>query len=169
MGKSYSSVTAIAGDQFVARMQQAKVLQLPGICLCGSWRNRRFEVAEFKPANTIITSPVFDVQGLHLLVPVEISSTQFVSACRSFGAKVERAYRDSHDYFERASDLSARIHVVHAYHHVALCQFKGPWPNTPDTAEVRSCTRCSDRAKLTPAHRVRYHPCDEVAPQTTAT
>jgi hypothetical protein len=166
MGKCFSAVTAAIGDQFSIRMEKARDLQLKGICIQGGWRNRRFQILEFKPCSGLITEPTLDIEGLQLLIPLDITSKCFVSACRSFGAKAERAFRDKHDHFERVADSMARVHTIHAYHHVALCQHKGPWPNTTDSAGGYPCVRCSEHEKLVPAHRARYKIRDEIASQS---
>jgi hypothetical protein len=137
-------------------MAKLRTTEIPGLVAVGEWQSRRFVVAAFRPADTQIASPRPNVDDATLGFQLSISAAAFVQACRSFGARVERRQRDAHDRFEVVGDFDGVAHTVHAFHHVALCGAKGPWP--ADGLMRTGCAACRALAFKVPNHRARYHP-----------
>ena len=157
MARSFTGMSKAAARRFVARMPQANELGVLAICLHGAWRNRRFVINAVTASDRIVDEAIFDLDGLTLTVPLSVNEADFSSATRSFGAKIERIFRDRHDEFERVTGGDGEIHIVHAYHHVALCGYSGSFPDLPITMPD-DCVGCGDVGASRPAHRVRYHP-----------
>ena len=157
MPRQFTSMSKAAAKRFVARMPQADLLGVLAICLHGDWQNRRFVINSVTASDRTVNEATFDIDGLTLTVPLSVNEAEFSSASRSFGAKIERIFRDRHDQFEHVTGGDGEVHIVHAYHHVALCGYSGPFPDPP-AAMPTDCSGCADVGASRPAHRVRYHP-----------
>ena len=157
MPRPFTSMSKAAAKRFVARMPQADHLGVLAICLHGDWRNRRFVINRVTASDRTVDEAIFDIDGLTLTVPLIVNETDFSSATRSFGAKIERIFRDRHDEFEHVTGGDGEMHIVHAFHHVALCGYNGPFPDLPVESPT-DCVGCVDVGASRPAHRVRYHP-----------
>jgi hypothetical protein len=159
-GTQFAGVTAKSAGCWAALAASSRV----GIVLVGAWHRRRFVVGHVRRADGIVRSVSQDVHGLKLAIPASTPAAKIASACRSFGARVERAAHAEDVWaFELVCcDYGGPRHIVHRYHHVALCGETGPWPEVPlepeIACEIEVCGLCDAVSKEKPPYRARYHP-----------
>jgi hypothetical protein len=139
-----------------------------GLVIDGAWYRRRFVICAVRESSSCVSGVTHDIKGLALAVPVSASLDSIARECQRFGARVERILREQHRFefdLEPGADErgpGALRHIVHRYHHIALCQYRGPWPERllePEFAsELETCPDCSWISREQPTYRARYHP-----------
>lgn len=159
MSIAFSSMTpkraaAWLGGETMAQLRATGAV--PGLHIIGDWHQRRFVIAALTRAKSSIPEPRPDIEAETLTIPLGIGPEALATACRSFGARVERRQRDLANIFENVGDFAGMTHTVHAYHHISLCGSKGPW--TTGLVSSSSCSACARAAATKPKHRARYAP-----------
>lgn len=162
-GRAFSAMSVPAATRLAAGLVRASELGVTGgLQLIGSWRNRRFVVSAMQPVYGHLTAaPLEDLESLSLTLPLGADASTIARETRRFGARVERLVRDQCNHFEVVPSLGdTESHVVHAYHHVALCGHRGPWPEASEAGgtDRERCQLCHDISATAPNHRARYHP-----------
>lgn len=159
MSRPFSAWTKAAATRFSATLIRNRHL-FYSIRLIGEWRDRRFVVVNLEPAPQV-TEPVHDLDELTLTLPIVDDPGFYVRECARFGAVVASAFRKRKN-FDRVVGSDSKIHLVHTFHHVALCQYKGPWPQfkSPSEGECGDCIRV---ASTPPTHRAPMHPLPKTA------
>lgn len=126
-----------------------------GYRMQGDWQHRRFVIDGLTLAPDVVLRPVANMDSLTLDLPLNLRAAEYINECRRFGMSVESAFRRNR-YFETAGDIDGVMHIVHSFHHVAVCGFKGPWSDcshyTPPT-----CQTCLLESEILPQYRARYH------------
>ena len=94
-----------------------------------------------------------------LTLPIGAEKETIVRESRRFGGRVERQQGDRNKHFDFVNGENETVHMVHAFHHVALCGFKGPWGSSfTNPSGGEGCLRCLDVASTKPAYRARWPP-----------
>lgn len=130
----------------------------------GGWVNRRFVLLGGCARRELPPHPRNPL-ALTLTVPVTLDPTALMNALRSFGASVERLWRDNEQgRFDLVdSEDDGHRHMVHRYHHIALCGHKPDrWLSDDEVesfaSEIQACPACATAAAEQPVHRARWHP-----------
>lgn len=161
--RTFSAVTIVVVTRVLGIMSKLAELDVPGIVLVGAWRSRQFVIKRGQAAQAPVSGAIADMKALTITLPIDISAEAFARACRSFGGKVEREFRERNlgqFDFVRSRD-GGPPHLVHRFHHVALCGCSGPWPDgsmSLDDFEGDVCSRCQHMSTTKPLHKARYHP-----------
>lgn len=164
MKTAFSALTLASAQHLHRGFVAAAATNLWAIRFEGAWSNRRLVIAGMTAVVEMPSNP-HDPLALVLYVPSSASPEDVVKACRSFGASVERLWRDKNrGKFDRVvSAKDGYRHYVHAFHHVALCGHKSArWPSDaevdPLAVESHSCAKCVSASTAMPGHRARWHP-----------
>jgi hypothetical protein len=131
-----------------------------GFRLHGAWERRRFVIARLSRSPVRISLPRAYLEHLALDLPTRMESQRIIAECRSFGMRVELRCRQI-KLFEVQMGDDGQSHIVHAYHHVAACGFRGPWMHEPASAGAPTCQYCLIASAIRPLFRARYHPAVE--------
>jgi hypothetical protein len=161
---AFSSMSKRKASALASRLRQLADMDACGLVLLGGWRNRRFVIVAGRAAGEHVGILSCDVVALTLTLPTEADADAIVRQFRQFGGQVERAFRERcRGEFETvpASEGGPR-HIVHRYHHVALCGCRGPWPDHSSPALFESdgdeCAECRAISRTKPSHATRFHP-----------
>ena len=161
---AFSSMSKRKASALAVRLGQLADEGVCGLVLLGAWRNRRFVIDGGRAAGERVRTLSFDAVALTLTLPTDADADAIVCECRRFGGQVERAFRERHrGEFEMvcASEGGPR-HIVHRYHHVALCGCRGPWPDHSSPAPFENdgdeCAECRTISRTKPSHATRFHP-----------
>lgn len=160
--RPFSSMTNLAASRLAVGLAKLASMGCRGLVLQGAWLRRRFVIESGHEPDKLVSEVDFDVENLSMSLPLGCDAETIVRECRRFGGHVERSFRDKFaGQFDHAVAVGGgEFHLVHRFHHVALCGFSGPWatqgPGSIDDTEV--CDRCQSVAVTKPVHRARYHP-----------
>lgn len=162
--RSFSGMTHVAAARLAVGLSELEVMGCRGLVLEGAWRGRRFVIESARKPIEKLAEFSFDDDALTMTLPSDAEPASIVRECRRFGGRVERTFRDhvlgSFDFVIREGERA--VHLVHQYHHIALCGCDGPWPNDPsdpmDVIAGAPCERCRNVSLTKPVHRARYHP-----------
>ena len=154
MRRAFAAMTKAGSARFTNTLFTNRAL-VQSIRFVGAWHQRRFVVDSIEPAD-LVCEAVHDLEGLTLTLPVVADPDFYVRACARFGAVVAAAFR-KRGGFENVVGSDAKGHVVHAFHHVALCGFKGPW-SFSKSPFAGACVDCQRVASTPPKHRASMHP-----------
>jgi hypothetical protein len=162
--RPFTGITSASAISLAARAASHQF----GLILEGVWDRRRFVVDRVCDGSSLVSYPACDIARRTLALPMKATEHTIARECQSFGARVERWFRDHHrGQFDLECGADWRgpgglRHLVHRYHHVALCQYRGPWAERPLEPEISSelqmCPVCCHVAREPPAYRARYHP-----------
>jgi len=172
---TFSGLTEKGARSLYRGLRAADKAGFPGVRFTGAWIGRRLVIDGGAPVREMPAHPA-NPMALTLAVSSTLEPGGLLKAFRSFGATVERIWRDSEKgAFDSvvSADDGAR-HQVHRYHHVALCGHKPRrWVGDDEVAgfadEVFMCSKCISAAATKPAHRARWHPSAAGAPSTGMT
>jgi hypothetical protein len=154
--KAFAALDSAAAARAAALLNRMRIQGVRHVLVQGIWKRRRFVFESVRVDYGAPRIPGQDLVDLALSVSTDIDGIGFATACRKLGGKVERLYRDDHDVFDHAIDAAQRIHIVHAYHHVAACGSKGPWQEDPVDSSV-TCPMCiAALANPMKSYRARY-------------
>lgn len=154
MARPFSALTKAGSTRFTGTLFTNRALT-PSIRFVGAWRDRRFVIVNLEPADPVVAAH-HDLEGLTLTLPVVADADYYVRECARFGAVVAAAFRKRGE-FENIVGSDSKGHIVHAFHHVALCGFKGPW-SISKSSFAGACADCQRVASTPPAHRALMHP-----------
>ena len=154
MRRAFVAMTKAGSARFTNTLFANRAL-VQSIRFVGAWHQRRFVVDSIEPAD-LVCEAVHDVEGLTLTLPVVADPDFYVRACARFGAVVAAAFR-KRGGFENVVGPDSKGHVVHVFHHVALCGFKGPW-SVSKSPFAGACVDCQRVASTRPKHRAPMHP-----------
>ena len=154
MARPFSALTKVGAAAFT-RTLSSNTAGVKSLRFRGEWQDRRFVIAGLEPA-AIVTAPLHDIENMTLTLPVVTDPTYYVRECARFGAIVASIFR-KRKVFENAVGADGYGHVVHAFHHVALCQYRGPW-NESKAPFAGACVACQQVAATPPNYRARMHP-----------
>lgn len=158
MAIPFSAVKKVGAERFT-RALCSNTAGVTSLCFRGQWQDRRFVIVNLEPAD-LVTEPIHDLENLSLTLPVVTDPSFYVRECARFGAVVAAMFR-SRKVFENAIGADGYGHVVHAFHHVALCGHKGQWcESKPEFAGA--CLDCQKVASTRPNHRARMHPLEKL-------
>lgn len=155
--KAFASMVPANARAITATSQKAGV---NAFTFHGVWQGRRFLLQTITVPKLIPTISVTkDLDNGTLTLTKECLSdpSSILSAMRSFGAAVAR-HRQRNGSFEIAEGFDRELHHVPAFHHVALCGHKGPWPDNVHEGIPVTCPSCAKIAATKPQYRARYHP-----------
>ena len=138
----------------------AATASVSGIEFVGAWQARRFVIENLIAIYGSVNEVTSNTEAGTLTLPIGADANTIVTECRRFGGRVERIQRDRNNHFELvATTENETVHIVHAFHHVALCGSRGPWPASFSMSNGGDeCVRCRMVASTKPAHRARWHP-----------
>jgi len=128
-----------------------------GIRLHGAWLQRRFVIVRYSHPPTRVEQPLAHIDADELDLPTGLAPERFVAEARSFGMRIE-ALRRRIKTFEIEEDVDGVSHIVHAFHHIAVCGFRGPWPHGPAVVSTPTCQTCLIASAIRPVFRARFHP-----------
>lgn len=166
---AFSAMGEVKASRFATGLRKLADMGPHGVVLSGAWCNRRFVIVGGRPSYEPVAGPSFDFAALTLTLPVPCDADAIVRECRRFGGQVERAFRDRHrGEFEVVSSSSGGPrHIVHRYHHVALCGSKGPWLGDSShvflDGGVVDCDACRTISCTKPVYAARFHPLTSAA------
>ena len=138
----------------------AATASVSGIEFVGAWQARRFVIENLIAIYGSVNEVTSDTEAGTLTLPIGADANTIVTECRRFGGRVERIQRDRNNHFELVATIeNETVHIVHAFHHVALCGSRGPWPSSFSMSNGGDeCVRCRSIAATKPEHRARWHP-----------
>ena len=159
---TFSGMSERQASKLLTAFKVAAELQQQHLVLQGAWRSRRFAIVGGRPSPAPIPRHPANPLQLTLALPIGIDASSFISRCRSFGATVERLWRDSARSFDHVvSYEDGQSHIVPAYHHIALCGHKPlRWlldSEVPLAVEVGPCPKCATVSATKPVHLARWH------------
>lgn len=150
----FSAVKKAGAERFT-RTLRSNTAGVESLRFRGAWRDRRFVIDSLEPAASV-TEPAHDLESLTLTLPLVVDPGYYVRECARFGAVVAAIFRKQ-KVFENVLGADGYGHVVHSFHHVALCGHKGPWGESKSEF-AGACTDCLKVATTRPNHRARMHP-----------
>lgn len=162
--RAFSAVTLSSAKVLHRALGAAAASGSAGVIFQGAWVRRRLLIVGGRAAQAL---PAHGCDPLALTITVPATSTpdDLMRQLRSFGGVVERVWRDSvKGHFDLVvSDSDAARHLVHQFHHVALCGHKAQRWLTDDevsgfAGEVKTCPQCTITAATKPNYRARWHP-----------
>lgn len=163
-GPSFSAVTVKTATVLHRSLQAARQAGYAGVTFQGGWVARRFVMVGGRGEREVPTHPRNPL-ALTAFVPVTTNPEELMKALRSFGATVERRWRDTNrGLFERVISMGdGHRHLVHRFHHVAVCEHKPTrWLSDDGLGgmadKVQACTTCTIAATTKPLHAARWHP-----------
>ena len=139
---------------------QAATAGVSCVQFVGAWQVRRFVIENLIAIYGRGNEVTSDTEAGTLTLPIGADANTIVSECRRFGGRVERIQRDRNNRFELVATIeNDTLHLIHAFHHIALCGSRGPWQSSISrTIGGQECVRCRMVASMKPAHRARWHP-----------
>ena len=139
---------------------QAATAGVSCVQFVGAWQARRFVIENLVAIYGSVNELIFDTEAMTLTLPIGADADTIVSECRRFGGRIERIKRDRNNRFELVASIeNETLHLIHAFHHVALCGSRGPWPPSFSISNGgEECARCQMVAATKPEHRARWHP-----------
>jgi hypothetical protein len=152
----FTSLTRVRAKVFAQRISAQTLV--PSFKIFGRWHCRRFIVDRIEAGKEVVFEPVPDYSTLALTVPVSDDPEYYINELKRFGATVEsRARKERAFQFVTGGD--DQRHMIHSYHHIALCGHRGPWPESANpVADSVTCIACAIKAISIPPYRARYHP-----------
>lgn len=166
---AFSAVTPASAAVLHRALAAASAAGDAGVIFQGAWVRRRLVIVGGRAAHAL---PPHACNPLALTITIPTTSTpdDLMRQLRSFGGAVERVWRDSaRGRFDLVvSDSDAARHLVHQFHHVALCGHRPQRWLTDDevsgfAGELQTCPKCTITAATKPTYRARWHPlADEV-------
>ena len=154
MAAPFSALKKTSAARFT-RTLSTNTAGVESLRFLGQWVDRRFVIANLEPAD-LVTEAHHDLETLSLTLPIVADPAYYVRECSRFGAIVASIFR-KRKVFENAVGADGYGHVVHAFHHVALCQYRGPW-NESKAQFAGACVACRQVAATPPNYRARMHP-----------
>lgn len=162
--RAFSAITIKSATILHRALPFAREAGYAAVTFEGGWQRRRFILINGHGKRELPANPANPL-ALTLSVPVTLSPPELMTALRSFGASVERLWRaNEQGHFDLVvSETDGHRHMVHRYHHIALCGHKSTnWLSDDEVgsfaSEVQSCPKCTTAAATTPAYRARWHP-----------
>lgn len=139
---------------------QAATAGVSCVQFVGAWQVRRFVIENLIAIYGRGNEVTSDTEAGTLTLPIGADANTIVTECRRFGGRVERIQRDRNNHFELvATNENETVHIVHAFHHVALCGSRGPWTSSFSMSNAgEECVRCRSIAATKLEHRARWHP-----------
>lgn len=154
MATPFSALKKTSAARFT-RTLSTNTAGVESLRFLGQWVDRRFVIANLEPAD-LVTEPIHDLEALSLTLPIVTDPAYYVRECSRFGAVIAAMFRKRKS-FENVVGADGYGHVVHAFHHVALCGHRGPWGETKSEF-AGACTDCQRVAATRPNFRARMHP-----------
>jgi hypothetical protein len=151
MTTAFSSVKKGKAMSFCQRLNDNKGANFHSVVFRGCWKDRRFVIEKILISEDHVTEAVSNSKDLTLTLPIVDDWDYYLREFARFGASISALYRKQ-KLFENVGG-----HIIHAYHHVALCGARGPWAGVPLTLAV-TCEMCANVANSVPKYRARYHP-----------
>ena len=159
--RAFSALATDRATKLAVGFAQAATAGVSGVQFVGAWQARRFVIKNLVAIYVSVNEVTFDTEAGTLTLPIGADANTIVTECRRFGGRVERIKRDRNNHFELvATNENETVHIVHAFHHVALCGSRGPWTSSFSISNGGDeCVRCRKFAVTKPEHRARWHPC----------
>jgi hypothetical protein len=153
---AFSALTKTGAEGF-ARVLLQNPDVFPAITLHGEWQKRRLVIRTLSQSPPV-AGAVPDYEALTLTLPLVEDPEYYVHECARFGAAAASRYRAREaGRFESEIGIDGRAHLVHAFHHVALCGYR-KWPLHDSVVSSPRCEHCAAVAATMPKHRARFHP-----------
>jgi hypothetical protein len=153
---AFSSLTKKGAEGFTRLLLQHPDV-FPAIVLHGAWDRRRLVIRTLSQSPAV-SEPVPDYEALTLTLPLVEDPDFYIRECARFGAATASRFRQREaGRFESEIGLDGRAHLVHAFHHVALCSYR-KWPLHDGVVTSPTCDSCATVAATLPKHRARFHP-----------
>ena len=158
--RAFSAMTTDRAAKLAKGFALAATASVSGIEFVGAWQARRFVIENLIAIYANGNEVTYDTEAGTLTLPIGADANTIVTECRRFGGRVERIQRDRNNHFVLVATIeNETVHIVHAFHHVALCGSRGPWPSSFSMNNAgEECVRCRMVASTKPAHRARWHP-----------
>jgi hypothetical protein len=152
-GIPFAAMTLAQAHMLAKRIPQ----HANGVRMHGEWRQRRFVIAMLSHPAAHVQQTQANIGAAELDLPMGLEPERIVAEARRFGMRVEWLRRQL-KLFEIEEGSDGVTHIVHAFHHVATCGYRGPWPQGVSTPRAPTCQHCLLEAAIRPVFRARYHP-----------
>lgn len=125
--RAFSSLSVERAAKLAKGFALAATAGVSGIEFVGAWQARRFAIENLIAIYGSGNELTFDTEAGTLMLPIGADANTIVTECRRFGGRVERIQRDRNNRFELVATVeNETLHLIHAFHHIALCGSRGP-------------------------------------------